>query len=55
MPEITSRLSTLKVLWLDASSTTGDTKVLIDAETDRMLGAAVLGIGGDEIIHSCST
>ncbi len=27
-------------------------KVLIDAETERILGAAILGIGGDEVIHS---
>ncbi len=27
-------------------------KILIDAETKRILGAAILGIGGDEIIHS---
>ena len=27
-------------------------KILIDAETKRILGAAILGIGGDEIVHS---
>ncbi len=27
-------------------------KVLVDAETERILGAAILGIGGDEVIHS---
>ena len=27
-------------------------KVLIDAESKKILGAAILGIGGDEIIHS---
>ncbi len=27
-------------------------KVLGDAETKRILGAAILGIGGDVIIHS---
>ena len=27
-------------------------KVLIDAETDKILGASILGIGGDEIIQS---
>ena len=26
--------------------------ILIDAETKRILGAAILGIGGDEIVHS---
>ncbi len=29
----------------------GFMKVLIDAETDEILGANILGIGGDEIIH----
>ena len=27
-------------------------KVLIDAESEKILGAAILGIGGDEIVHS---
>jgi pyruvate/2-oxoglutarate dehydrogenase complex dihydrolipoamide dehydrogenase (E3) component len=27
-------------------------KVLVDAESKRILGASLLGIGGDEIIHS---
>ena len=27
-------------------------KILIDAETKLILGAAILGIGGDEVIHS---
>ena len=36
----------------ERSETQGFMKLLIDAETDRILGAAILGIGGDEIIHS---
>ena len=36
----------------ERSETQGFMKILIDAETDRILGAAILGIGGDEIIHS---
>ncbi len=36
----------------ERSETQGLMKVLIDAETERILGAAVLGIGGDEVIHS---
>jgi pyruvate/2-oxoglutarate dehydrogenase complex dihydrolipoamide dehydrogenase (E3) component len=32
--------------------TRGFMKAIIDAETKQILGAAVLGIGGDEIIHS---
>jgi pyruvate/2-oxoglutarate dehydrogenase complex dihydrolipoamide dehydrogenase (E3) component len=36
----------------EKSETQGFMKILIDAETKRILGAAILGIGGDEIIHS---
>ncbi len=36
----------------ERSETQGFMKILIDAETNRILGAAILGIGGDEIIHS---
>ncbi len=36
----------------ERSETQGFMKVLIDAETKRILGATILGIGGDEIIHS---
>ena len=36
----------------ERSETQGLMKVLIDAETSKILGAAILGIGGDEIIHS---
>ncbi|MCH7929949.1 MAG: FAD-containing oxidoreductase [Proteobacteria bacterium] len=36
----------------ERSETQGFMKVLIDAETERILGAAILGIGGDEVIHS---
>jgi pyruvate/2-oxoglutarate dehydrogenase complex dihydrolipoamide dehydrogenase (E3) component len=32
--------------------TRGFMKAIIDAETKQILGAAILGIGGDEIIHS---
>ena len=32
--------------------TQGFMKVLIDADSKRILGAAIFGIGGDEIIHS---
>jgi pyruvate/2-oxoglutarate dehydrogenase complex dihydrolipoamide dehydrogenase (E3) component len=30
----------------------GFMKIVVDAETKRILGAAILGIGGDEVIHS---
>ncbi len=36
----------------ERSETQGFMKVLIDAETSKILGAAILGIGGDEVIHS---
>ena len=36
----------------ERSETQGFMKLLIDAESERILGASILGIGGDEIIHS---
>ncbi len=36
----------------ERGETQGFLKVLIDAETDKILGAAILGIGGDEVVHS---
>ena len=30
----------------------GFMKVVVDAETQEILGAAILGVGGDEVIHS---
>ena len=36
----------------ERGETLGFMKIVIDAETDRILGAAILGIGGDEIVHS---
>ena len=36
----------------ERSEIQGFMKILIDKETDKVLGACVLGIGGDEIIHS---
>ena len=36
----------------ERGETQGFMKVLIDAETGRILGAAILGIGGDEVVHS---
>ena len=32
--------------------TQGFMKALVDAETKRFLGAAILGVGGDEVVHS---
>jgi len=36
----------------ERSETQGFMKILIDAESERILGASLLGIGGDEIVHS---
>ncbi len=36
----------------ERSETQGFMKITVDAETKRILGAALLGIGGDEIVHS---
>jgi len=37
---------------VEKSETQGFMKILVGAETKEILGAAILGIGGDEIIHS---
>ncbi|HUK18723.1 MAG TPA: FAD-containing oxidoreductase [Bryobacteraceae bacterium] len=37
---------------IEKSETLGFMKVIVDAETSRILGAAILGVGGDEVIHS---
>ena len=37
---------------IEKGETRGFMKVLVDAETKLILGAAILGVGGDEIIHS---
>ena len=37
---------------VEKSETQGFMKILVDVETKEILGAAVLGVGGDEIIHS---
>ncbi len=36
----------------ERSETQGFMKILVDAESKKILGACILGIGGDEIIHS---
>ncbi|MCG8607946.1 FAD-containing oxidoreductase [bacterium] len=36
----------------EKGETQGFMKVLIDAESQHILGAAILGVGGDEVIHS---
>jgi len=37
---------------LERSETLGFMKVIVDAKTDRILGAALLGLAGDEVVHS---
>ena len=37
---------------VEKGDTRGFMKVLVDAQTKQILGAAVLGVGGDEVIHS---
>jgi pyruvate/2-oxoglutarate dehydrogenase complex dihydrolipoamide dehydrogenase (E3) component len=37
---------------VEKGETQGFMKVVVDAETEEILGAAVLGVGGDEVIHS---
>ena len=37
---------------VEKGETQGFMKVLVDAETERILGAAILGVGGDEVVHS---
>jgi len=39
----------------EAGQTEGVMKILIDAETERILGAAFLGLHGDEVIHTIIT
>ncbi len=37
---------------VEKSETQGFMKILVDAVSKRILGAAILGVGGDEVIHS---
>lgn len=37
---------------VERSETQGFMKILVDAKTKEILGAAILGVGGDEVIHS---
>lgn len=36
----------------EAGETQGFMKVLVDAQTDRLLGASILGLSGDEVVHT---
>ena len=37
---------------VEKGETQGFMKVVVDADTKQILGAAILGVGGDEIIHT---
>jgi pyruvate/2-oxoglutarate dehydrogenase complex dihydrolipoamide dehydrogenase (E3) component len=37
---------------VEKGETQGFMKVVVDADTDQILGAAILGVGGDEAIHA---
>jgi len=36
----------------EKGETQGLVKVLVDASNQQILGAAILGVGGDEVVHS---
>jgi pyruvate/2-oxoglutarate dehydrogenase complex dihydrolipoamide dehydrogenase (E3) component len=36
----------------EAGETQGFMKVLVDAESRQLLGAAILGLNGDEVVHA---
>ena len=37
---------------VEKGETQGFIKIVVDADTKEILGAAILGVGGDEVIHS---
>jgi pyruvate/2-oxoglutarate dehydrogenase complex dihydrolipoamide dehydrogenase (E3) component len=37
---------------VEKGETQGFMKVVVDADTEEILGAAILGVGGDEVIHA---
>ena len=37
---------------VEKGETQGFMKVVVDAETEQILGAAILGVGGDEVVHA---
>jgi pyruvate/2-oxoglutarate dehydrogenase complex dihydrolipoamide dehydrogenase (E3) component len=36
---------------IEKGETQGFIKVVVDADTQAILGAAILGVGGDEVVH----
>ena len=49
---IATRPMTRVLRAIEKGDTRGFMKVMVDAETKEILGAAILGTGGDEVIHS---
>jgi pyruvate/2-oxoglutarate dehydrogenase complex dihydrolipoamide dehydrogenase (E3) component len=37
---------------VEKGETLGFMKILVDADTKKILGASILGTGGDEVVHS---
>ena len=37
---------------VEKGETQGFMKIVVDAETEQILGAAILGVGGDEVVHA---
>lgn len=37
----------------ERGETRGFMKIVVDAATKKVLGAAILGVGGDEVVHAC--
>ena len=37
---------------VEKGETDGFIKVLVDGDTKEILGAAILGVGGDEVVHA---
>jgi pyruvate/2-oxoglutarate dehydrogenase complex dihydrolipoamide dehydrogenase (E3) component len=36
---------------IEKGETHGFIKIVVDADTQEILGAAILGVGGDEVVH----
>ncbi len=36
---------------IEKGETQGFIKIIVDADTQDILGAAILGVGGDEVVH----
>jgi len=36
---------------IEKGETQGFIKIVVDADTQEILGAAILGVGGDEVVH----